>query len=499
MSMNPNWIPMKWTGGPLEVQRRAKAQTFTPEVKGMLTARMDPAALELVRRTPVNCLVVEWAAGEPADRDQQSALVPLIEAGRRIGISFVGRVKRTADLRAAVAAGLQAGLSGVLVEGPSAQVEDFPVILQCSRSNIPWDSHVPILSVTDNRWPGLEIHETEETPDAVTGPTGVPWVNSNGWFSLLARQLAAGKALWLDMDPPPQIEHWRAAGYSAAVADSYAYGSRWMISLDEKLSIGALRRQPEAIRIWERVVAIISFFKEHADWAGFQPQGSLTVVSRFRGEEEALGGEVLNLLSRQLVQYRVIETSRLAPTSLEGLETILWVDEEPPTSETRSELLDFVTRGGLLISASFWGPPDCEPLVADYSDHYKICGLGKGKIAASKDGFRDPYQVAVDTHLLMSRRSDWVRLFNAGTAISYFSADPNSRKELVQIIDYRTSGVSEFVTAWVRTSNRSALFWSLESKEPAPLQGVPAGTGVEFHLPSLSTYSALEFEHRGVG
>src|SRR2546428_6459917 len=165
MSMNPNWIPMKWTGGPLEVQRRAKAQTFTPEVKGMLTARMDPAALELVRRTPVNCLVVEWAAGEPADRDQQGALVPLIEAGRRIGISFVGRVKRTADLRAAVAAGLQAGLSGVLVEGPSAQVEDFPVILQCSRSNIPWDSHVPILSVTDNRWPGLEIHETEETPD----------------------------------------------------------------------------------------------------------------------------------------------------------------------------------------------------------------------------------------------------------------------------------------------------------------------------------------------
>src|SRR2546425_12772267 len=130
MSMNPNWIPMKWTGGPLEVQRRAKAQTFTPEVKGMLTARMDPAALELVRRTPVNCLVVEWAAGEPADRDQQSALVPLIEAGGRIGISFVGRGNGTAGLRAPVAAGLQGGPPGVPGGGPSHRAGGLPGILR---------------------------------------------------------------------------------------------------------------------------------------------------------------------------------------------------------------------------------------------------------------------------------------------------------------------------------------------------------------------------------
>ena len=43
---------------------------------------------------------------------------------------------------------------------------------------------------------------------------------------------------------------------------------------------------------------------------------------------------------------------------------------------------------------------------------YKMYNVGKGQIAVAEEGFQDPYQVAVDTHLLVSRRNDLVRLYN---------------------------------------------------------------------------------------
>ena len=51
-----------------------------------------------------------------------------------------------------------------------------------------------------------------------------------------------------------------------------------------------------------------------------------------------------------------------------------------------------------------------KPTKGDASLHYDLYNLGTGQIAVAEEGFQAPDQVAVDTHMLLSRRNDLVRL-----------------------------------------------------------------------------------------
>ncbi len=73
--------PMRWMAGPLDIARRQKEKSFTPEIAETIRQWLDPSLLALVQGTPVNCLVVSWASGLPADAEQQQALKPLLEKG----------------------------------------------------------------------------------------------------------------------------------------------------------------------------------------------------------------------------------------------------------------------------------------------------------------------------------------------------------------------------------------------------------------------------------
>ena len=225
---------------------------------------------------------------------------------------------------------------------------------------------------------------------ALAGPTGVPWVNSNAWFSLLARELAPGKTLWLDFDPPAGSNLLHPAAYALAVADSHAYGSRWIISLDDKLRAALLKGNVQAKSVWQKLCEAAAFFEEHKEWQASKSQGILVIVSDFRGDNAYLSGEVLNLLNRRQVQFRIIERAKSQP-ALEGLKAILWLDNEKPSAERHAALLAFVERGGLVIAAAYWGTPEVTPTKKDPSLRYRLYNVGKGQIAVADDEFQDPY------------------------------------------------------------------------------------------------------------
>ena len=209
-----------------------------------------------------------------------------------------------------------------------------------------------------------------------------------------------------------------------------------------------------------------------------------------------MSGEVLNLLNRRQVQFRIIDRSRLLPTRIQGLKAILWLDKEAPNAEQHSQLLAFARQGGLVIAAAYWGPPEAKPTKKDPSLHYKMYNAGKGQIAVAEQGFDDPYQVAVDTHLLVSRRNDLVRLYNPETTNCYCSGDlisPHHETQLIQVLNY-SSEPADSVTVWVNARVESARLWGPGTKDARTLPGVAASPGTEFDLPPLAVYCALEFE-----
>ena len=488
---------MHWPCGPLAAARLAAKQSLTPELKETLAAWADPRSLQFIKGTPVNCLVVPWAAGKPDDKEHQETLGALVQAGIASGLSLVGDVTAKSDLGIIIEAGLKSGLSGFMVPTLDGLPKDAPVIVRAPRSEVPWASATSPLAITENQWPGLAL-DTTKGDTAQGGPTGVPWVNSNGWYSLLARKLSRGKTIWLEYDPPDSSDLAHPASYTLAIADGAAYGSRWAISLDGQLRGGLTRKDTRAASTWGKIAACLEFFKEKEAWFAFQPEGSLAVISSYRGDDEFMAAEILNLLARRFVQFRIIERSEAAVWPLTGLKAVLWVDSAGPSAETRAKLAAFVQQGGLLITPTNWGLSRANPTAGGILDRYEVRALGKGRVAVAKEGFKDPYDVAVDTHLLLSRRNDWARVFNITAANTYCCADPQRHRRLVQVLNYASSEPEHPVSVWVRTTNRTARFWKLGEKQLVTLRGIPAVGGMEFQLPSFLAYAALEFELRGV-
>jgi hypothetical protein len=500
MSLDPKWVPMKWPCGPLESARRSKAKKPEGEVNAKnpeagisetFSAWTKPAALDILKGTSINCLVVAWADGAPEDTAQQAALKPLIEAGRGKGISFVGKVA-TKDVAAAAASAKAAGLSAlILAESPGRDLE-LPVILQPPRDKVVWAAATPIFSVTDNEWPGVRM-DSMKGDTAVAGPTGVPWVNSNAWFSLLAAELAPGKIIWLDFDPPEESSLAHPANYSLAVSDSGVYGSRWIISLDDKLREALLKGTPQAMATWSKTCETVAFFEAHPQWRGYKPQGILTVISDFHGDNGFVSGETLNLLNRRHVQFKVMERSKALAGPMPGVMALLWLDKDPPTADQATRSLAFVRHGGLLIASNYWGPAGVKATRRDPSIDYKVYNVGQGQIAVPDEGFQDPYQVALDTQLLVSRRNDLARLYNPATTNCHCSFDPIGRKRLVQILNYSASPAN-FVTLWVNTRSPAARFWNCGTEDSKIVKGVSAAPGTDFGLPTITISSALEIE-----
>ncbi len=479
---------MKWPYGPLDLSQRGNSAI--PEVKETLGAWTRPAALDLLKGTPVNCLVVEWAAGSSDDSGQQQALKPLIEAGRRMGISFVGKIASGAAPSSSAESARAAGISALILDQPPKISLNLPVIRQFARDEVAWEAATPIFSTTGHEWPGLKL-DTMRGDTAVAGPTGVPWVNSNAWFSLLAGKLAPGKIRWLDFDPPDDPKH--LATYSMAVADSEAYGSRWIISLTDEFRSALLKANPQAVASWSETCKTLAFFASHREWQSFQSEGILAVISDFRGDHAFMSNEVLNLLNRNREQFQIIERSEALLKAFTGLKAILWLDDAAPADAQLEGLMAFVNQGGLLIAPAYWGPSGVTPKIRAPAIDYKMYNEGKGQIAVPVEGFVNPYQVAIDVHLLVSRRNDLVRLFNPATTNCHASFDPVRRTQLVQIVNY-SSQPAEFVSLWVRNNPRAGQLWNPGKKDAVSIPGVPGAPGTEFHLPTIAVTCAVEIE-----
>jgi len=492
MDLDTKWVPMTWPCGPLEISRRSRFKSFSPELQETLEAWAQPSALKLLKGTPVNCLVIDWAHGKPEDSAQQQTLKPLLDAGRQLGISFVGRVAVKEGAGASVAVARAAGLSAVLLRYASGESFDLPAIMQLSREKAVGETLSTIFCTGDNVWPGVNL-ETLDEDGARAGATANPWVDSNAWFALLAGALYPGKTLWLEFAPPDSSSLHHPANYGLAVADSRAYGARWMISLDDKLRAGLAKGDPQARGIWEKLCEALAFFESHQEWQAFESEGTLAVFSDFRGDNAYFSGEVLNLLNRRQMQLQIVERSRTLPSPDQELKAILWLDKDAPRAEQIAQFLAFVRQGGLLIAAAYWGPAEVKPTKGEPSLHYDLYNLGSGQIAVAQEGFQAPDQVAVDAHLLLSRRNDIVRLYNRTTVNCRSSVDPARKRRLVQVLNY-SGKPADSVTLWVNDEVKSVRLWQPGTNEALTLQGVAASPGMEFRLPTLSLYFALEFD-----
>ena len=481
---------MFWPCGVLERLRRERAKDFDLSIRDTLEKWKDPSLLSLVVGSPVNCLVLPWAAGLPEDSRHQHELIPLVKACRESSINLVGLVESKVNFSAAADSARGAGLSALAMESVIEERSALPIIPWTERSR--WNISQQVVGLSKGVWPGIRgsYHSPEEAAEA--GPTPNPWVDSNGWIIQLVRAEGPGVKVWMVLDPPSKNQSLREESYVLAVADSAAFGARWVVSLDDHLRTSLIQKGPAAMSSWKRILRSISFFTKHQNWETFVADAVLGVISDFVGDNEYMSEEVLNLANRRQLPFRVILKTRWTNGSLEGLKAALYVDQQPPNKELRQDLLRFGESGGLLIVFLSWGKVEGVYEYDALDGRFRIYRLGKGRLAVAKEIPEDPYVLAADVQLLVSRRNDLIRIYNGSAMTLSYSVARRTGTSLVQLVDYSGWNSSEEVSVWIRRPTCSAHFWALDSDTASTLSGSGVSNGVEFHLPRFSVYASVE-------
>jgi hypothetical protein len=337
-------------------------------------------------------------------------------------------------------------------------------------------------------WPGVQW----PTSGAGAGPTGVPWVDSNGWLIRLNRAQHPDSTVWVDA-PPPAKSFITADAYLIAVADCASHGGRWIIDLDSPLAKSLPARDADSLAIWKRLTATAAFFAAHKTWPDYAPVGVAGVISDFAGDNEFFSRELLNLMGRAGLHYRILLKERISAASFESLRAVSYTDAAPPAPDLRRQILQFVESGGLLMAAPDWGEAAGAPIAGPQPAGYKLRAAGKGRIALADDTPSDPYAWAADAAVLVSHRYDLVRFWNSGAARSFYTLSPDRKQALVHLLFYADRG-PDSATVRVAGRYRAARAATVDNPKLGDLGIAPQGDGVEVRLPQVSQYVALELD-----
>lgn len=342
--------------------------------------------------------------------------------------------------------------------------------------------------IVKGEWPGIQLSQ-HGGDGSSAGPTGVPWVDSNGWKVRLEAALHPRDAVWVEATP--KAPRLATGAYTLAVADAAAHGGRWIVSLDDALAAAIAAGDEQALTRWKELTAATGFFASRAAWAGDTPQAVVGVISTFTGANEFLSHEVLNLLARANQQYRILVKGSSPDYS--GLRALLYVDPDPLPPDLHGQMLTFAAAGGLLIVGPKWGGSTGALVHDGEHPRYDIHAAGKGRIAIAKAPPEDPFLLASDSVVLVSHRYELLRFWNCGAVGSFLTASADRKRTLAQLVFYANRGPSD---ASVRITGRyrSANLWTMESPAPRKLEVHGAGDGIEVHLPAMNQYAAIELE-----
>jgi hypothetical protein len=369
-----------------------------------------------------------------------------------------------------------------------------PISEQARREGFriaPIDSLPEGVNLIGGSWPGVKLNEAGATDWVSAGPTGNPWIDSNGWQVRLEGALHPEKEIWVDA--PPKAARITADSCIVAIADASVFGGRWLITLDGKQAAALAARSAAALSDWRRILDAAAFFAARPEWPGYAPAAVVGIVSDFTGGNRFLSHELLNLLARANQQYRIIPKGRASAESPAGLKALIYLDDQPPDDALRGLVLAFVKNGGMLITSRVWGEA---ALPADPGgDHprYRIGLYGKGRIAVCKGEPDDPFLIANDSVVLVSHRHEMVRLWNGGAVGACLSHNPDRKRALLQLIFY-SSAPSQLTTIRVAGEYKSASLWLPGRQEKQKIDSVAQRGAIELHLPAIPHYGAVELE-----
>ena len=447
------WVPVRWTGGPLELAWRAKTNTLPtdPVVRETLAHWYEPATLALLDGSAANCLLVTWSAPSEAaaQAEQQQQIKVYTQAAHKRGLAVLGLVYAPGDAAKIAAEGRQAGLDGLVLEGEFSpafssdlrKAAGTGVVVEVVKDAASWRwKQSPIVALA-----GVAPNARNLADMGIRGtPSSQPWIQSNMWLVRSFRLAMPARAVWISS----QLEKGSEIDYERAVADAAAAGGHWIVSLDDALRAKLRARDTSALAVWQRILLYQKFAENHATWRDLPPFGNVGMVLDVESPEKGLADEYLSLASRRQVPYRLVQRSELNASVAAQFRALVATGLDPLSTTERKVLQDFAESGGVVLVGPSWGGAPVKGPSIEVT-------TGKGRAIVYKDP--DPETVARDLQQLLADEELGVVPFNVPSVITMASAGGSGNPLVVQLVNYFDHPVERITLRVARTVHSAHL------------------------------------------
>jgi len=369
-----------------------------------------------------------------------------------------------------------------------------PAIAWKAWKEVDWSQPDGVVAISDGFWPAYNY---KGLADGSAGPTGEPWLDANGWLYLYARSRAGNRPVWVRSDPPEDVRTVRQPHLHLCLAEAFAYGGRRPLWLPPEFASAVAAGNEKAVADWKKLVETARWLREHDTWRAWPAIAPLVVLSDFSGDNEYVAGETMLLAARMQIAFWPVSTAQVKAADLHGRRAVLYLDQAAPSPALAALLKNFAMQGGLVLAGPGAAPlfAGSKPVGGVPHPRFDLFSLGRGRAALARAAFDDPWTLASDTHLLMSRRFDPVRLFNGGLLHTHAAESPDGKRSVVHVLNYATESFFHTVVLQVTRPVRAARVYLPGAAEPKPVAVTGAAARPEIVIPHFPVYLGVELEH----
>jgi hypothetical protein len=440
----PDWVPARWQSS-------------------------DAKSLELVAKTPINCLLLEqpnWSAD-------------FAKAAASRGIVTLGIVHPAANAIDLARRPAALGMTGVVLEGDfdpkvRAALADSKILTVelPTRAHMRFDdATAPVTGSIQGLWPGIQI---EENGAAKSAPSGAPWIDTNTGFLRFVRAYT-DKSVWIANVPPAKTV-LTVNRYMQAIGDAAIAGAHWVVALDEDFNRRLLAHEPHALADWQGIGSALSYYESHKEWKSMTPHGKLAVVEDV-GSGALLSGGILDMIAVKHAPVQPVPNPKLSDAEMKNAQMAVDVDPAALTPPQRDILRNFTRAGGTLLSA----PPG-----------WTFPMPKTGEITLGKDDFKKLDEIWKEVNGMMGRTNLGARLFNVSSMLSNLVGTPDGKRLALHLVNYTDFPVESITAHVLGTYTRAHLFAPGVEPKDLPVFKVEEGTGVD--IDKVDVLATVVFE-----
>jgi len=262
---------------------------------------------------------------------------------------------------------------------------------------------------------------------------------------------------------------------SSNVSGNYA---DLVLDVDERLQRSLNAQNAGAWKLWKEVLKYTEFYSRDKTEHRLEAAANVAVVV----DDFDPGDEVLNLMARHNIPFKVLRASDLKPKDLVAFDVIVLFSK--PDQESAEQISHVVTLGKTVVLAGAQGAyPWHNDEAVRLNENATSYAVGRGRVIELSEAISDPETFSQDIRRLLGKEHALISLWNGLTTIAVpYAADGRDLEE-IEFINYATDPLR--VQVQVKGSFPAVQYASPEHGCCEFLTPIPYDGFTEFVIPEL--------------